>query len=42
MNTYQFALKPGGSTHLHEGEDYLLSRALIFIKQLLFFWFHKL
>jgi hypothetical protein len=42
MNTYQFAFKPGGSTHLHEGEGSLLSRALVFIKQLLCFWLHTL
>src|SRR6266566_5009211 len=42
MNTYHFALKPGGSTHFHEGEGYLLSRALIFIKRLLCFCFHTL
>jgi hypothetical protein len=42
MNTYQFALNQGGSTHLPEGEGYLLSRALISIKQLLFFWFQTL
>lgn len=42
MNTYQFALKPGGSAHLHEGEGYLLSRALISIKRLFCFYFHTL
>jgi transposase InsO family protein len=42
MNTYQFPLKLGGSTHLHEGEASLLSRALISIKRLLFFCFHTL
>lgn len=42
MNTYHSALKPGGSTHLHEGEGYLLSRALISIKRLVCFYFHTL
>ena len=42
MNTYQFALNHGGSTHLHEGEGSLLSRAHISIKRLLCFCFHTL
>src|SRR5260221_11016726 len=42
MNTYHSALKPGGATHLHEGEGYLLSCALISIKRLLCFCFHTL